>query len=140
MQGTVADLSWAGDDTPFLLSCSSDMNVTLWSLDGGKVGDFGKDEWALGDETTWISRGAEQRVANPNDGVVDRGGFAKQLRTILSPVQRSPSTSPNRTRPPSGYMPPPATHTHVLAPKNKLLEKLHEPCKHPVGSSLFSCC
>jgi hypothetical protein len=90
----VADLSWSGQDKPYLLSCSSDMNVTSWRLDGAKVGDFGKDEWDLADETTWISHGSEQLVANPNVGVTDRGSFSRQLRHILSPTRRSPGPSP----------------------------------------------
>ena len=99
LQGSVADLAWVGDDDPFVLSSSSDMNVTLWHKDGAKVGDFGKDEWSLRDQSNWATRGSEKMIADPNEGLKEKGDFSEQLKTILNASQspaRSRETSPER--------------------------------------------
>lgn len=82
-QGSVADIAWVGADEPFLLSSSSDMTVTLWQKDGARIGDFGKDEWRLRDETTWITRGSEEMIADPNAGTKDKGNSDEQIKSIL---------------------------------------------------------
>ena len=99
-QGSVADLAWVGVNEPFIFSSSSDTNVTLWHKDGAKVGDFGKDEWSLLDETKWATQGSEVLIADPNAGVKgNQGDTAEQLKIILNPgksTERRQETSSER--------------------------------------------
>eukprot|EP00192_Tetraselmis_astigmatica_P000660 CAMPEP_0117689666 /NCGR_PEP_ID=MMETSP0804-20121206/24643_1 /TAXON_ID=1074897 /ORGANISM="Tetraselmis astigmatica, Strain CCMP880" /LENGTH=1073 /DNA_ID=CAMNT_0005502517 /DNA_START=57 /DNA_END=3278 /DNA_ORIENTATION=+ len=96
-KGSVTDLAWLGTNEPFVMSSSSDRNVTIWHLDGAKVGDFGKDEWKIRDETTWITRGSEILIADPNAGLKDNEMIADELKAIVSP-NTSASIGPARQR------------------------------------------
>eukprot|EP00854_Cymbomonas_tetramitiformis_P007673 gene7673-9136_t len=42
-----------------LVTASTDYNITLWTIDGIRIGDFGRDSWQIDDRVTWHSREPE---------------------------------------------------------------------------------
>ena len=88
----VSALDWIDKDGGLLLSASADGNVSLWAQDGGYVGDFGRDEWQVGDPSSY--RNAEPQtlsVAADNDRPLSAARVVERpaTYTVSAKVPRS---------------------------------------------------
>ena len=82
----VSTLDWVDREGGMVLSSSADGNVSLWTQEGGYVGDFGSSEWRIEDASTFKSP-APQTVSEAADN--DRPLSAARVLPEAAPPPRS---------------------------------------------------